>query len=284
MSEKRPYPFIEPEELHKAQEHYSEDQMYARMYGQSPTMSRDRLTKWQDISGSHERHPTEGYVYPAIRREGETPGRRPIETYHGESFIEWIDQQIAAHPEAGPLHVLDVGGGIGLYTEQLRKQFGDKVRVYSTGLRKAPVRLQRAQLRAGQSPQYKLPKNVEVNSDAHPDDLKWRSILQLSDFEEFNLIVDTAGEFAYTASSLEEVSRYILAVIHKLLPGGKASIGFISESQALFLKKVLADIEKSKNYQGTFSYSLNQNISSAIVSEEPEFVLKIEKLKPLSAK
>ncbi len=276
MSENRPYPFIGAEELRKKHDEYQLDEQMAGMYGQAPTVPADPLTQWKRTARNQERHPQDGYRYPAIRREGQTPGRRPLETYHGESLISWLENEHLQNPEV-VLNVLDVGAGAGLYAEQIRDKLGTAVKVYSTGLRKKAARLQREQLRTGASTDYSLPAGTEIKSDIANTDLKWRSILQLSDFEEFNLIVDTAGEFAYAVRDEESARRYILAVIHKLLPGGRASIGFISERQKKYLDLVFKDLKNSDQYKNFFTFELNQNSHPMIVSEEPEYILKIYK-------
>lgn len=104
-------------------------------------------------------------------------------------------------------NILDVGGGIGLYAQQIRDNFGpEKVRVYTTGLRK------------------RLAKKVREKRGGRldKDDLRWRSILQLRDFPEFDLILDTWGEFYYTDDKNKQ--KYLDAVIKKLLPNGFACI------------------------------------------------------------
>ena len=292
MSKKIPEgakPFKTPEELHhKPIETEEEIQQreetlaYARYYGYGfpeppPTSTVD---DWQQTAREWEKSPKDGYVYPAIRREKETPGRRPLETYHNESLIgvlhTMLDKKTSTHPEhKTQLKVLDVGGGAGIYAEQIRKEFGEQVRVYTTGLKKQAARLSRHGLRAGTLSHFTLPKGVEIDPEPHRDDLKWRSILQLHDFPEFDLIVDTAGEFAYSVNDNDKIydtiENYLTAVIHKLVSGGYASISFISEKQKPFLERVLEDLRETyDNVEFIF-------FENPYPSREPEFILKVIK-------
>lgn len=116
----------------------------------------------------------------------------------------------------GKVKILDVGAGVGFFTEQIRKKFPDEVEVFSTGLSKKSARDYR-----------KSEKNVNFAKNLHPQDLKWRTILELSDFEEFDLIIDTFGEQAnliYKKDAVKSFEKYLRAVLAKLKKGGWASI------------------------------------------------------------
>ncbi len=144
-----------------------------------------------------------------------------IAPIHGISFIkEVIPDLISKKKNGEKVKILDLGAGAAFFTDEIRKEFGDKVEVFSTGLRKRKAKDFRAMY---------LP---EEDRQLHPNDLKWRSVLQLSDFEEFDLIVDTFGELNYTTEPIEynssmaeaRITEYLTAVIKKLKPGGLASI------------------------------------------------------------
>ncbi len=139
---------------------------------------------------------------------------------HEESFInETIPRLIEENPNR-KIKILDIGGGIGMFAKQIRESFGDKVEVFTTGLKKKAVKKEME--RVGES--IKLNKN----------DLKWRSVLELHDFPEFDLMIDTAGEALYSLSfkkgaTLDDAAKYFNAVASKLLPGGHASIEYVGK-------------------------------------------------------
>lgn len=213
-----------------------------------------RIVDWEQSSRSYEREP-EGIEYPAYRMEGrEVEGERTIEACHNESFVDYIRQLIAQKDSAGDkskVKILDVGGGAAMFADQLRRTFGDRIKVYTTGLRKQSAELLRASLKQKSAEDAGGLEPFEMSSRLHKDDLKWRSILQLSDYPEFDLIVDTFGEFeyaniqkyeiylreakykkgdkendAYGKEYGDRVEQYLNAVVNKLLPCGKASILF----------------------------------------------------------
>lgn len=271
-------PFLTPEELsfsRKQDKKYEEEEPVSRMMNAPNPIPRGYITDWKRTAARAENDDVEGYLYPAIRREGKPIGKRTIESYHNdESFISWIKQKLSDSDYNKVVNVLDVGGGAGLYAEQIRKEFGDKVDVYTTGLRKQAAVKLRSALTDNTSEYFKMPKDISIDAKPHRQDLKWRSILQLSDYEEFDLIVDTAGEFAYAARDRESINRYVAAVVHKLLPGGKASIGFINEAQMGIIGGILTEIERNKEYGDNISFDLKKN---GFKSKEQEYVLKIEK-------
>lgn len=237
-----------------------------------------RIVDWKRSARSYEREP-EGIEYPAYRMEGrEVEGERTIEACHNESFIDYISELIAQKDSAGDkskVKILDVGGGAAMFADQLRRTFGDRVKVYTTGLRKQSAELLRASLMQGVQGDKHKPESFEMSARLHKDDLKWRSILQLSDYPEFDLIVDTFGEFEYANIEKYEVyfreakykkgdrendaygkehggkvEQYLNAVVNKLLPGGKASIlFFIGHRQVpAMIKEILKKIKDSIDF------------------------------------
>jgi hypothetical protein len=153
------------------------------------------------------------------------PSRYDIAELHGESFIhDVIPRLIMEKHGQGKVKILDVGGGLALYTDQIRSTFGDQVEVYSTGLNK----------RVGNS----IRRGELQRGKMHHNDLKWSSIFQLSKYPEFDLILDTYGEQFYhteqavadfhvklnTHDQLRKLYRYLEAVVVKLNDGGHASI------------------------------------------------------------
>jgi hypothetical protein len=142
------------------------------------------------------------------------------------------------------VNILDVGAGAATFSDEIRNKFGDKVQVYSTGLSKKVARDYR--------------KNNELDK-LHPNDLKWRSILELSAFEEFDLIIDTIGEFSYSVAGLqqkekggespEKAQEYLQAVVKKLRPGGVASIAsyYVLSYASGVGKETIKELEKEYN-------------------------------------
>jgi hypothetical protein len=149
------------------------------------------------------------------------PLKSPIDRLHTYSFVgDLIPKKIEELRGSRPVKILLVGGGIGVFAEQLRAKFKDQINVYSTGLSKRLVKGIRRDI--GTAAGFAINGHlINISNKLHLHDLKWRSILQLSEFPEFDFIIDTVGEYFY-AEYIRE--RYLRAVIAKLLPGGMASI------------------------------------------------------------
>lgn len=153
------------------------------------------------------------------RIEGENKGDHgSIDLIHRTSFINEVIPYFLENKKNGEkVRILDIGTGAALYPKQLRERFGNMVEVYSTGLSKKMAHKHRGE----------GIKDVPIPK-LHPNDLKWRSILELRDGEEFDLILDSYGEQLYTTQLVEsghaEFLKYLEAVVKKLKPGGLASI------------------------------------------------------------
>lgn len=211
----------------------------------SPKERDDEVVSWQIMSRKKERSPNrifplDQYDYKADR------DIKTIEEDHGISFFEQIiPRLLQSKKEKEKVKILDIGGGVGIFSAELRKQFGDKVKVYTTGLRKQPARM----FRRGTN--YLTP---ELSQTIHPDDLKWRSILELRNFPEFDLIIDTYGEqYHGTAVDSKKFALYIQAIIAKLQPGGIASISPLENTAQISCLKQIAqetntDIKIKKIY------------------------------------
>jgi hypothetical protein len=157
-----------------------------------------------------------------IYRYTVTRSNEQISKFHGEWIIEDVIPKLLEKLKQGEkLKILDIGAGPAIFSDEIRKKFGDKVEVYSTGLSKRAAREYRKR--------EELPK-------LHNNDLKWRSIQELSDFPEFGLIIDTYGELYYRLikgtsdyyNNLDSFPpdwfKHIEQVIKKLLPGGYATL------------------------------------------------------------
>lgn len=162
-------------------------------------------------------------LYTFYRSDSSPDSFNNVSEIHGVSFIKDVIPGLIAKKKKGEkVRILDIGAGAAFLSDEIRKAFGDTVKVYSTGLSRKVAESYRA-------------KNLGVESrKLHPDDLKWHSVLELSDFEEFDLIIDTFGEFSYDVAGVqkkdkqpespEKALEYLTAVIKKLKPGGLASI------------------------------------------------------------
>ena len=189
-----------------------------------------KVKEWRRQSSTDENRGEAGmYSYKATRIEGGQGevlnSGYDIRSVHGESFLGYIDQVLVRrelHGNSEKFVVFDIGGGAGLYAQQIRDRFGDKVRVYTSGLKKRTA-------------------EKAKGGKLHKDDLKWRSVLQLKNFPEFDLILDTFGEKHYSSwlSNFPcNQERYFTAVINKLKFGGRASI------VAKYVPEFLAEIKK----------------------------------------
>ena len=165
------------------------------------------------------------YKYTVGRQEG-VFSVDSIEKLHCESILGSVIPRLLKKLSPGQkLKILDNGAGAAIFTDQIRAKFGDRVDVYSTGLSKQAASEYRKQ--------NDLPK-------LHKNDLKWRSIQELSDYPEFGLIIDTYGEAFYRVFDKADWSddekiylnqdhqtefyRHIEQIIKKLLPGGYATL------------------------------------------------------------
>jgi len=204
------------------------------------------------MGGSVERYEhIEGENYPNPADKNDLD----IAQIHGISFIKEvipkliqkkIEESIEQNKPTEKVRILDVGGGVGIYAEQIRKIFGDDVEVITTGLRKKPVRqfrrladeINRADPEIKDAMNWKTAGPIldgDISNKMHKKDLKKRSILEFKDFPEFDLIIETAGELAYqtdynrqaSLSTRKFLEDYLTAVVKKLKPGGIASISHI---------------------------------------------------------
>lgn len=170
-----------------------------------------KVGDWRDFAQVEGTNP----VYEFDRPDS---GVNSVDEAHGISFIEEVIPRLIKSKKKGEkVRILDVGAGAAFFSDKLRKAFPDDVKVFSTGLSKKNAL------------EYRKLNRPEGEEKLHPDDLKWHSILELSDFEEFDLITDTYGEFIYAVQNAglklqDRALEYLNALIKKLKPGGLASI------------------------------------------------------------
>lgn len=252
MNPESRYPFLGPKELPK------------------------KIAEWTVASELYENH-LGAYDYRTSRMEGAGTESQDIDILHNQSLLAWLQDRIAREP--GKVEqVLDIGGGAALYAAQLRQTLGSAVNVYTTGLRKAAAKGYLRKLKNGEL-LTKIPTGLDVPSSLHPNDLKWRSVLELEDFPEFDLMVDSVGEFAWGCPSDEDVKRYCLAVIQKLVKDGMASI-LVPAKKIDQVRYALEQLQSDPAYSNIFTYHLEPSGNHKDKKEEeaPRFVLKIVKV------
>jgi len=254
------------------------------------------------MGGSVERYEhIEGETYPNPADKNDLD----IAQVHGVSFIKEvipkliqnkIEESIRLNRPVEKVRILDVGGGVGIYAEQLRKTFGDDVEVLTTGLRKKPVRqfrkladkINKADPEIKDAMYWKTAGPIldgNISGKMHKNDLIKRSVLEFRDFPEFDLLIETAGELAYQTdfnrqadlSTLKFLEEYLCAVVKKLKPGGVASISHIDFilDKHLFerdIKNILSKLPVSfeivdNDSSGKMKY---QKVLRINKSEEPE--------------
>ncbi|HEV7702132.1 MAG TPA: hypothetical protein VGO63_01655 [Candidatus Paceibacterota bacterium] len=197
--------------------------------------------------------------------------RVTIDLEHNLAFITKIIPDLIAKKQNGEkVRILDVGGGLSLFAEKIRQSFPDKVIVYSTGLSKQAVKNERKQLR---NENYH-----KVSEKLNPRDLKWRSIKQLSNCEEFDLIIDTYGEYYYDVyekhrnSTSQEKAKafenYLTIISSKLKPNGIASIkGGYHGYEEEISDDTLAELENKLSIKISIKRGLEPNI---VVKKTPK--------------
>ncbi len=193
-------------------------------------IKRKAISEWQPATWAREDNNKKPYGnHNAFERidNGKTEyGPDSISELHGISFIKEVIPELIAQRKGGRVRILDVGTGAAFFPDQIRKEFGDKVEVYSTGLSKKTAR------------DYREDNKPKGEQKLHRNDLKWRSVLELSDFEEFDLILDTYGEMIYLkrphsepSTTTDDINDYLTVLIRKLRPGGLISISPVNVSK-----------------------------------------------------
>lgn len=172
-----------------------------------------------------------GLVYTMNRCSGAKFDNEDLDRIHQINFIKFVSGKIDGNHSSrkNPTMVLDLGGGMHFFSDQLRENFGSKVRVISTDISRDVVEQARSMLVEMQA---QIPYIGKVKKTLHPDDGKMHSIFQMNAIDEngrpkseFDLIVDTYGEQYYGLDGSEEMlKKYLQAVVAKLKSGGMATI------------------------------------------------------------
>ncbi len=216
----------------------------------TPEDHRKMVTVWQSQSLKHERKYGEIYRYGVQRREENEIITNilflGVATIHGKSIYAEIEKRLAARQHGHKIKVLDVGGGAGIYADNLCEKFQDNITVYTTGLRK------------GNALQYR--RTQKIQTPLRKTYLKWRSISELSNYPEFDIIIDTLGEFYYTTGDRQQIiqhlpkdkitpalEQYVYCAIAKLKDGGLLSVAPLScwlQNHLDLLMSILEDLRK----------------------------------------
>ena len=174
----------------------------------------------------YDRRVMESRVAETSRSRGEE-NINSVNGSHGVDFmkdvIPGMIEKLKRNDNKRKLKILDLGCGFGFFNDQLRARFRDGVDVYGTALVKTETNRRKSEF-------YDKIKNgvmlidttkreqllQELKPQLHQNDAKWRSVMEMSEYPEFDLIIDTSGEMLY-AQYADEVFR---AAIHKLQRGG----------------------------------------------------------------
>lgn len=188
-----------------------------------------------------------------------------IETHHRVNFFEHIARRLEGREQKKRFNILLLGSGVGLFNDELRAEFGNKIDVKGISLVNEGVLQKQKQSLGRHALRRTGPfegSSLEHDQDLDPrrrrvreildggkgnrdqafvprDDAKWSSILDLHDYPEFDLIIDTFDEIFYASKDADtenlghqfEVFDWKLrAAIRKLSPGGELFIARIEHN------------------------------------------------------
>lgn len=196
-----------------------------------------------------------------------------IADVHGVDFItdvipHTIQRVRQEHPHR-KVRILDTGAGLGLFADQVRHVFGDDVVMFGTGLGRAESvqrkrdlldRLRRPDKLTGLTPEEKQFILEFAQDNIHPNDTKWTGLLDLHNFEEFDLIIDTFGEFHY-AKNEGDFGRLLGVALLKLRPGGQLYIANASP----WLRRVIE--EHSKQIKKSYHVDIEETATGAVFTK-----------------
>lgn len=168
-----------------------------------------------------------------------------INELHGVDFlndvIPDIIKRVRSRGAKRKIKILDMGCGLGFFTDQIRAKFGNEVEVYGTGINKASLKKRKEEIirdiRDGTIEMDQAEREQllsETDGTLHPNDAKWNSVEELSDFPEFDLIVDSEGEMIYAGGTGvgffpkgDSTQEKLFCAIRKLNPDGQLYISRI---------------------------------------------------------
>lgn len=174
-----------------------------------------------------------------------------IEEIHGIDFLHTvIPQMLETHRKKGfkrKMAVLDIGSGLGFLGDQMRHAYPHDINVFGTSLCNTRALQRKRRILKGikentfdigvrEIKEISIPEEVSqrilesigrFKEDAptrllHPNDIKWRSIVELTNHPEFDLAIDTYGELYYSDALFPAV---LDCAIRKLEKQGRIYIG-----------------------------------------------------------
>ncbi len=199
----------------------------------------------------------------------ENSEQETVNAIHGFDLLEEV---IPRHIEqrnqsgmAGKIRILDLGTGMAFVSDQIRTRWKDKVEVYGTNLMskrqvKKKKEIYRA-IKSGEIPMSDEDRSrllSQISENYHPNDNIVRSILEMKDFPEFDIIIDTCGEMYYSGDGYRpdqtNTLQVFTAAIKKLNPGGEFFIGRVLDT---FILNEL--FKKAKVIESKYPIELRQN-------------------------
>ena len=231
-------------------------------YTDSPHF-RELVSEWQSISQVHETSPNSGQQGDIHEAHCNPNGPKiPIFQYthnrveQGDSMHlnsvypispkeTLIPELIRSNPQR-KIKILDLGAGSAQYTDSLRSNFEGKIKVFSTGISKRAA---------------KEARKIDGLRRLHSNDLKWRSIEELKDKPEFDLILSSYGEIFYGtkpnpqhATVEKELEPKLYAKLKKIMmklnDGGIACFGPAKDISAV--KKILKTLSNELDFNYDF--------------------------------
>ncbi len=173
--------------------------------------------------------------------------KETINELHGEDFlsdiIPKIIERVRLSGSKRKIKILDMGCGLGFFNDQIRAKFGDEVEVYGTSIAKSNLQKRKRKIvddvKNGIIEMNEDEKSrflQETDGSLHPNDGKWNSVVELSDFPEFDLIVDSEGEIIYAGGTgvkffpkADSTQVKLICAIKKLNAGGQLFVSRIHE-------------------------------------------------------
>jgi SAM-dependent methyltransferase len=231
-------------------------------YERSPHLA-PLVREWQAVSRVHET--TVNSAQQRIIHQGQTNSNKPripcfLYTHNrveqGDSMHLnavypispkeiLIPELIKSNPQR-KIKILDLGAGSAQYTDLLRSNFEGKIKVFSTGISKRAA---------------KEARKKDGLSRLHSNDLKWRSIEELKDKQEYDLILSSYGEIFYgtkpnpqnaTVEKELEPKLYtkLKKIMMKLNDGGIACFGPAKDLNTI--KNILKKLSVELNFKYDF--------------------------------
>ena len=209
-----------------------------------------------------------------------------INEMHGVDFLNDVIPQMVQEVKERTkqknrrLKILDMGAGFGLFNDQIRSRFGKDVTVYGTSISKASAQRRKKALHdgieTGLIPSTEHARDIlekETNRQLNPNDAKWRSILEMEDYPEFDLIIDSSGEMLYSGKVVPDwpdsyLGKVLVAAIRKLNPGGRFYIGRLHPLDTDRMRGSKSWLEAE--YGITIKHNPDSRWGSAFVITKPE--------------